>query len=126
MHWTILAIVVLTGFASPALAQESGPSLNDVKVAEAHITWRYAQPLETYDRYYSFALDRGQKIIRGVYRYQGDHGGAIYIVPPAQEPFVYDGGCSMIDAEFDAETKVLLGIACHGEPMAPRQRRAQD
>jgi hypothetical protein len=38
----------------------------------------------------------------------------IYVVEPGALPEIYDGGCGVIDLEYDVASDVILSFACHG------------
>jgi hypothetical protein len=68
-------------------------------------------PLSEYSRYYSYAIQDGQRMIIGDYQ-RGMAAPGIYRGPP--ETVILDGGCGVIRLAFDAESGRVLSAQCNG------------
>lgn len=69
-----------------------------------------SHPLASYERYYTGLVRGGRRIIRG-YLYQGDKPG-IYLRP--SEILIADGGCSVVEVEYDVGSQRTETAYCNG------------
>ena len=71
-------------------------------------------PIDAYTRYYFYKLSGKRRILGAVFLYGGEAGG-IKIVHEADAPHILDGGCSIVNLEYDTDEQKTISISCNGE-----------
>ena len=71
-----------------------------------------ASPLSTYNRHYAVVVQDSSRHILGVHF---DNGGKIVFTTPERLPRVLDGGCGVVNVEYDVTAKRFLAVTCDGE-----------
>jgi hypothetical protein len=91
------------------------PTANDIKELEGKVKMpKGAAPLNTFTREYAGRIERGHRLIVGLY---SGSGGTIVIdeSPPELNDTTLDGGCSIVNVEYDLTIHRVINIRCHGE-----------
>lgn len=80
-----------------------------------------ADPLDRYVRYYSGEWVDGARRVRGVFLVASiaaltQRGGVtgIRVVTSDDLPDISDGGCGVIELEYDVASDHVISLACHG------------
>jgi len=84
---------------------------------EGSATLRKPLRLEDFARYYAGVFDsRGRKMVRGVFvGFDAEHyPRGSHIVPENDLPMILDGGCGIIEVQFDVEAGRAPWAACNG------------
>ena len=106
---------VLTATICAAGAQSSvaAPTQAEIRTLEASVVLPPgASPLSKYNRHYAVVVQGSIRHILGVYI--GD-GGKLYVTTPEKLPRVLDGGCGVVNVEYDVTTNRFLSVTCNGE-----------
>jgi hypothetical protein len=91
------------------------PTLKDISELEGKVRMpKGAAPLKTFTREYAGRVEKGHRIIIGVY---SGSGGQILIDKSTQEPddSTLDGGCGIVNVKYDVTTQRGVDVRCHGE-----------
>ena len=106
-------VMIATICAADAQTPPAAPTQAEIRTLEAAVVLPPgASPLSTYNRHYA-AVGRGNsRHILGVYF---DNGGKIFITTPEGLPRVLDGGCGVVNVEFDVTANRFLAVTCNGE-----------
>jgi hypothetical protein len=95
------------------------PSAQQVAELEAAVTLPPgAKPLASYARYYTGVRESGRQLIKGVLVYPSSGDGrsaGSSIVPGAQMPEIFGGGCFVIELTQDVAAKRFVEVHCHGD-----------
>jgi hypothetical protein len=100
-----------------ALPAEPGysPSLEEIASLEKAIRLPMgARPLGQYRRFYAGKQAHNGRMIVAVLVLDATKPG-IDVVDPTRLPVVFDGGCSVIDIEYDVESHMFKRVTCHGD-----------
>jgi hypothetical protein len=103
--------------ATPARHAEDGWRPDDRVLTQLESSIRLppeAHPLPAYARYYAGTAEAGRRLVRGVLMLPIDRPASIYVVAPGALPETYDGGCGVIELEYDVASEVIVALACHG------------
>ena len=81
-----------------------------------------ARAVAAYLRFYTGDRKDGRPVVRGTFVLQGlwDHllqrpaAAPINIVEKADMPIILDGGCAVVNLEFDTQRKQIVSISCNG------------
>lgn len=124
--FAVAACVLTAGPASAVLKPEGAwvPSTAAVQHVEAMVRLPTgAKAMGAYVRFYTGVVDRGRKVIEGVYlvrRVVADMHrtvpGDVNIVAANEMPFINDGGCYMITVYYDVATDTITTVGCNGYP----------
>ncbi len=77
-----------------------------------------ARPIASYSRYYAGAQKDGRPIVHGTFVLDGllkRPAAPINIVEEQDMPVILDGGCAIVNLQFDVQSKQVLSIFCNGE-----------
>jgi hypothetical protein len=91
------------------------PTTNDIKELEGKIQMpKGAAPLNTFTREYAGRIEHGHRVIIGLY---SGSGGRIVIDkwPGELNDTTLDGGCGIVNVEYDLTTHRVINVRCHGE-----------
>jgi hypothetical protein len=91
------------------------PTASDINELEGKVQMpKGALPLNTFTREYAGRIEHGHRVIVGLY---SGSGGRIVIdkSPGDLSDTTLDGGCRIINVEYDLTTHRVLEIRCHGE-----------
>ena len=72
-----------------------------------------SKPLGQYRRFYAGKVEDGKHMIAAVFKLDPSNA-AIRVVDLAHLPVVFDGGCSVVDVQYEVESRSFLGVRCHG------------
>lgn len=73
-----------------------------------------AAPLNTFTREYAGRIERGHRLIVGLY--SGSGGKIVIEKSPAElNHTTLDGGCGIVNVEYDLTIHRIVDIRCHGE-----------
>ena len=91
------------------------PTANDIKELEGKVQMpRGAAPLNTFTREYAGRIERGHRLIVGVY--SGSGGEIVIVKSPAElNDTTLDGGCGMVSVQYDLTIHKVVDVRCHGE-----------
>src|SRR3982074_2931513 len=91
------------------------PTANDIKELEGKVQMpKGAAPLNTFTREYAGRIERGHRLIVGVY--SGSGGKIVIDKSPAElNDTTLDGGCGIVNVEYDLTIHRVVDIRCHGE-----------
>lgn len=106
----------LLAASRPALPAQGDftPSLAQVALVEkAMVLPAGARPLADYGRYYAGKAAGNKHTIIGVLMLHAPTPG-ITFSDPAHLPNVFDGGCGVIDVEYEVEARLVTRLSCHG------------
>jgi hypothetical protein len=91
------------------------PTANDIKELESKIQMpKGTAPLDTFTREYAGRIEHGHRVIVGLY---SGSGGRIVIDkwPGELSDTTLDGGCGIVNVEYDLTTHRVIDVRCHGE-----------
>jgi len=124
---TKLILVFVTALFPPlaqaASSQNWLPDRGTIDEIEAAIAMPDgARPIADYRRFYTGDRKDGRPVVRGTFVLQGlwDHllqrpaAAPINIVEKADMPIILDGGCAVVNLEFDTQRKQIVSISCNG------------
>lgn len=133
-----LVVLIAAGLviAAPAIAQKSAPAIDAAlvtKIEEQLVMPSHALPLGRYLRFYALAEVDGREAVRGVYlAWTGDRflkqatpvegvAGAYVMNKGSDLPWLFDGGCGVIETAFDlaAQKPVIHGLRGFPDVEAP-------
>jgi hypothetical protein len=106
----------LVGFQSGQAAGSPWvPTPNDIKELEGKVQMpKGAAPLNTFTREYAGRIERGHRLIVGLY--SGSGGKIVIDKSPAElNDTTLDGGCGIVNVEYDLTIHRVVDIRCHGE-----------
>ena len=110
------AVSLLVMAFAPAFAadMEFAPSKREIAALEKAIRLpEGSEPLDQYRRFYAGNVAERKHIIVAVPElYPSD--AAVKIVDLAHLPFVFDGGCSVVDVQYEVESGSFRSVKCHG------------
>jgi hypothetical protein len=91
------------------------PTANDIKELEGKVQMpKGAAPLNTFTREYAGRIERGHRLIVGLY--SGSGGKIVIDKSPAElNDTTLDGGCGIVNVEYDLTIHRVVDIRCHGE-----------
>jgi hypothetical protein len=91
------------------------PTANDIKELEGKVQMpKGAAPLNTFTREYAGRIERGHRLIVGLY--SGSGGKIVIDKSPADlNDTTLDGGCGIVNVEYDLTIHRVVDIRCHGE-----------
>jgi hypothetical protein len=91
------------------------PTVNDIRELESKIQMpKSAAPLNTFTREYAGHIERGHRVIVGLY--SGSSGRIVIDKSPGElDDSTLDGGCGIVNVKYDLTTNRLVDIRCHGE-----------
>jgi hypothetical protein len=91
------------------------PTANDIKELEGKVKMpKGAAPLNTLTREYAGRIERGHRLIVGLY--SGSGGKIVIDESPAElNDTTLDGGCGIVNVEYDLTIHRVINIRCHGE-----------
>jgi len=91
------------------------PTANDIKELEGKVQMpRGAAPLNTFTREYAGRIERGHRLIVGLY--SGSGGRIVIDKSPAElHDTTLDGGCGIVNVGYDLTIHRVVDIRCHGE-----------
>jgi hypothetical protein len=91
------------------------PTANDIKELEGKVQMpKGAAPLNTFTREYAGRIERGHRLIVGLY--SGSGGKIVIDKSPAElDDTTLDGGCGIVNVEYDLTIHRVVDIRCHGE-----------
>jgi hypothetical protein len=113
------AAVFLSALAVFHSGQAAGspwvPTANDIKELEGKLQMpKGAAPLNTFTREYAGRIERGHRLIVGLYF--GSGGKFVIDKSPAElNDTTLDGGCGIVNVEYDLTIHRVVDIRCHGE-----------
>jgi hypothetical protein len=113
------AAVVLSALAVFQSGHAAGslwvPTADDIKELEGKVQMpRGAAPLNTFTREYAGRIERGHRLIVGLY--SGSGGKIVIDKSPAElNDTTLDGGCGIVNVEYDLTIHRVVDIRCHGE-----------
>ena len=124
----ILALsIILTTAAAQCLAADTSwtpdsATIQKLEVAAAKADWgpqSHHQPaasIDTYARFYAGTIEGGHHIVRGVFtsRSLRPAKGVHIVSTMGQLPMIMDGGCNVVDVNYDADSDQIIYIRCHG------------
>ncbi|MGB5723743.1 MAG: hypothetical protein WBM39_04960 [Parasphingorhabdus sp.] len=109
VQFLVLSILFLGGCAA---ASERKFSLDQIE--DSLILPEGAYPLDEYARYY--ASNEEGKIVAIYSTFENeDIGKRFWLDDYRKLPTVLDGGCSVVNIEFDRETQAIDSVFCNGE-----------
>ncbi len=79
-----------------------------------------ARPVADYLRFYTGDRKDGRPVVLGTFVQQGlwdllqRPAAPINIVKKADMPIILDGGCAVVNLEFDTQRKQIVSISCNG------------
>jgi hypothetical protein len=133
----ILALsIIMTTFVIPYVAAETTWTPDPATIQKLELAVGKAEGgsfqdvavnIESYARYYAGTIEEGHRVVHGVfinadlqhlsalYRRGDAYSAGIHIVSRGQLPSVADGGCSIINVNYDADSRQLVSIHCHNE-----------
>jgi hypothetical protein len=84
----------------------------EIRQAEAQLVLpEGADPISAYDRYYSVS----GRSAKGIFiRSETGKGKMVIVASDKNRPFVWDGGCGVIEAQLDLEKRKWQRPFCHG------------
>jgi hypothetical protein len=128
VHRTGLKVIIIVGLCCvlwlPAGlclagddAQTEGrwvPTVKDISEVERKVRMpKGAAPLKTFTREYTGRIERGHRMIVGVY---SGSSGEVVIAKSEQELYsAFDGGCSIVEVKYDLTSHRVIDAFCHGE-----------
>jgi hypothetical protein len=91
------------------------PTANDIKELEGRVQMpKGTAPLNTFTREYAGRIERGHRLIVGLY--SGSGGKIVIDKSPAElNDTTLDGGCGIVNVEYDLTIHRVVDIRCHGE-----------
>jgi hypothetical protein len=90
------------------------PSLAEIGELESKLQMPGgAAPLKSYTREYAGRLDKGHRIIVGVY--SGSSGSILVVKSERDLHIATDGGCGIVEVRYDLTRHRVLDVFCHGE-----------
>jgi hypothetical protein len=112
-------VVLLSALAASQGVQAADsswvPTANDIKELEGKVKIpNGAAPLNTFTREYAGRFEHGHRLIVGLY---SGVGGRIVIhkSPKKLNETTLDGGCGIVNVEYDLTSHRVVDIRCHGE-----------
>lgn len=111
-----LGLSLLMMVCEPAFSvgQEFVPSQGEITSLEKAIRLpEGSKPLGQYLRFYAGKVENGKHTIVAVLKLDPSRA-AIRIVDLAHLPVVFDGGCSVVDAQYEIESGSFYRVACNG------------
>lgn len=106
-------VMVATICAADAQTPPAAPTQAEIRALEAAVVLPPgASPLSTYNRRYAVVVQDSSRHILGVHF---DNGGKIVFTTPERLPRVLDGGCGVVNVEYDVTAKRFLAVTCDGE-----------
>jgi hypothetical protein len=118
-HFRFTAAVLISALAVCQSGQAAGspwvPTANDIKELEGKVQMpKGAAPLNTFTREYAGRIEHGHRLIVGLY--SGSGGRIIIDKSPAElSDTTLDGGCGIVNVEYDLTIHRIVDIRCHGE-----------
>jgi hypothetical protein len=113
------AAVLLSALAGSHGGHAAGspwvPTADDIKELEGKVQMpKGAAPLNTFTREYAGRIERGHRVIVGLY--SGSGGKIVIDKSPAElNDTTFDGGCGIVNVEYDLTIHRVVDIRCHGE-----------
>lgn len=108
-----VGVMTATICAADAQPPPAAPTQAEIRTLEAAVVLPPgASPLSTYNRHYAAVVQGGSRHILGVYF---DNGGKIFITTAERLPRVLDGGCGVVNVEYDVTANRFLAVTCNGE-----------
>lgn len=91
------------------------PTADDVEELEGKVQMpKGAAPLNRFTREYAGRIERGHRLIVGLY--SGSAGKIVIDKSPAElNDTTLDGGCGIVNVEYDLTIHRVVDIRCHGE-----------
>jgi len=89
------------------------PTSKLVGKVEAELKMPAGTMLSSYARYYYGQISHGHRMLMGEFVLGGDAPG-VHIVTSEKAPKILDGGCTLIDLEYDVLKKVVVDLSCNG------------
>jgi hypothetical protein len=118
-HFRFTAAVFLSALvvcqSGQAVASAWVPTANDIKELEGKVQMpKGAAPLNTFTREYAGRIEHGHRLIVGLY--SGSGGRIVIDKSPAElNDTTLDGGCGIVNVEYDLTIHRVVDIRCHGE-----------
>jgi hypothetical protein len=117
LRFTAAALLSALAISQGGKAVESPwvPTVNDIKELEGKVQMpKGAAPLSTFTREYAGRIDHGHRVIVGLY--SGSGGRIVIDKSPADlNDSTLDGGCGIVNIEYDITIHRVVDIRCHGE-----------
>jgi len=122
--WTYVLSGIFIGlhvlFAFSAIAHQTPasmhwtPTTQQISDVEARLTLpEGSKPLAVYARYYSGQIVLGHHMLVGEF-VLGDEEPGVRVVNPGKAPKILDGGCSVVNLNYDVEKRKVVEIFCNG------------
>jgi hypothetical protein len=111
----LLIVAIRTHAADSASKSTWAPSGKLISKIESTIQLPAgADAVSTYTRYYvGITGSDGRRVVRAVFAGSGAR--VVALNDESKLPRILDGGCGVIDLEYDVETHRLVFATCHGE-----------
>ena len=107
-----LTLAVAVGFRALA-APEWAPELATISELEQAIHLPSgASPIELYTRYYAGVVKAGRRVTLGKYHLGGSS--VVLVKGEGDLPQVFDGGCNVINVEYDVDAHSFAAAFCNG------------
>jgi hypothetical protein len=110
------AVSLLVMAFAPAFAADKGfvPSKREIAALEEAIRLpEGSKALDQYRRFYAGKVDGRKHMIVAVLELDPSNA-AIRIVDLEHLPVVFDGGCSVVDVQYEVESGSFRSVRCHG------------
>jgi hypothetical protein len=112
LTWILAGLALLTISSGPLKAAVPQPSEGEIQALEREISMPAgARPVSAYDRYYAAAIQDGRRVIHGIYF---GNGGKTTIEASGNLPVVMDGGCGVVNVDYDVESHKFIRVFCNG------------
>ncbi|SEM20168.1 hypothetical protein SAMN05428989_3346 [Pseudoxanthomonas sp. GM95] len=107
----LLAALLMSACTGPDVRRLDGAQL--MKTLEQQVTLpKGASPLSDYTRYYTLTNDG---MLVGIYVKDFDGGDRqAHLASEREMPIFFDGGCSVIEVQYDPDANKVLRIRCNG------------
>jgi hypothetical protein len=111
----VLLSALAVGQSGHAAGSPWVPTANDIKELEGKVQMpKGAAPLNTFTREYAGRIEHGHRLIVGLY--SGSGGNILIDKSPAElNDTTLDGGCGIVNVEYDLTIHRVVEIRCHGE-----------
>ena len=109
-------IGAITAFVSvQALSFPWVPTTNDIAELEGKVQMpKGAASLSTFTREYAGHIEHGHRLIVGLYSGSGGNV-VIHKLPEELKDTTLDGGCGVVNVEYDLKLHRIVYVRCHGE-----------
>jgi hypothetical protein len=111
-----IAVSLLVMACGPAFSadREFVPSEHEIAALENAIRLPDgSKPLGQYRRFYAGKVEDGKHMIVAIFKLDPSNA-AVGIVGLAHLPVVFDGGCSVVDVQYEVESRSFLDVRCGG------------